>query len=108
MHWVNADEPDENAWAFIDCIGMLGRGISSLMKTWVRWMVDNDLSSTYQDFRKVVQLLIWKYPPPPGGHLVLKCVTTTMKIKAFSKVFPEASIVVSHRDPYRALVSSCV
>jgi hypothetical protein len=107
MHWVNAQEPDENTWGFLDCTGMLGRGISPLMKTWSRWMVENDFTSTYRDFRKVVQLLISKCPPPAGGHLVLKCVMTTMKIREFADVFPEASFVITHRDPFRALVSSC-
>jgi len=107
MHWVDAHEPDENTWAFLDCTGMLGRGISPLMRSWSRWMVENDFGPTYRDFRKVVQLLISKCPPPAGGHLVLKCVMTTMKIKEFAEVFPEASYVVTHRDPFRALVSSC-
>jgi len=107
MHWVDACEPDENTWGFLDCTGMLGRGATPLMKTWARWMAENDFSSTYLDFRKVVQLLIWKCPPPPGGHLVLKCVMTTMKIAQFADVFPEATFVLSHRDPFRALVSSC-
>ena len=107
MHWVDADEPDENAWGFLDCTGMLGRGATPLMKTWARWMVENDFRTTYRDFRKVVQLLIWKCPPPPHGHLVLKCVMTTMKVAAFADVFPEASFVLTHRDPFRALVSSC-
>lgn len=108
MHWVDADEPDENAWGFLDCTGMLGRGITPLMKTWSRWMVDNDFGPTYRDFRKLVQLLIWKCPPPADGHLVLKCVMTTMKVQEFADVFPEASLVITHRDPFRALVSSCV
>ncbi|MDH3213814.1 MAG: sulfotransferase, partial [Myxococcales bacterium] len=101
------DEPDENAWGFLDCTGMLGRGVTPLMKTWARWMAENDFRATYRDFRKVVQLLIWKCPPPPHGHLVLKCVMTTMKIAGFADVFPEASFVLAHRDPFRALVSSC-
>ena len=107
MHWVNADEPEENAWGFLDCTGMLGRGVTPLMKTWARWMAENDFRPTYRDFRKLVQLLIWKCPPPPHGHLVLKCVMTTMKVAAFAEVFPEASFVLTHRDPFRALVSGC-
>jgi len=107
MHWVNADEPEENAWGFLDCTGMLGRGASPLMRTWARWMAENDFRATYRDFRKLVQLLIWKCPPPPHGHLVLKCVMTTMKVAAFAEVFPEASFVLTHRDPFRALVSGC-
>jgi len=107
MHWVDADEPDENAWGFLDCTGMLGRGATPLMKCWARWIPENDLRATYRDFRKLLQLLIWKCPPPPQGHLVLKCVMTTMKIAEFAEVFPEASFVLTHRDPFRSLVSAC-
>ena len=107
MHWVDADEPDENAWGFLDCTGMLGRGVTPLMKTWARWMAENDFRASYRDFRKLVQLLIWKCPPPRHGHLVLKCVMTTMKVAGFADVFPEASFVLTHRDPFRSLVSSC-
>jgi len=107
MHWVDAAQPDENTWGFLDCTGMLGRGVTPLMKNWSRWMAENDFGATYRDFRKVVQLLIWKCPPPPHGHLVLKCVMTTMKVAQFAEVFPEASFVLVHRDPFRALVSSC-
>ncbi len=107
MHWVNADEPDENAWAFLDCTGMLGRGVTPLMKSWARWPAENDFRATYRDFRKLVQLLLWKCPPPPQGHLVLKCVMATVKIAQFAEVFPEASFVLAHRDPFRSLVSSC-
>lgn len=107
MHWVDANEPDENAWGFLDCTGMLGRGVTPLMKNWARWIEENDLTPTYRDFRKLIQLLIWKCPPPPGGHLVLKCVMTTVKVAQFAEVFPEASFVLTHRDPFRSLVSSC-
>lgn len=107
MHWVDADAPDENAWAFLDCTGMLGRGVAPLMKSWGRWVEENDLESTYRDFRKVVQLLLWKCPPPSHGHLVLKCVMTTVNVATFAEVFPEASFVLAHRDPFRSLVSSC-
>ena len=31
MHWVNADEPDECPWGFIDCTGLLGMAPSLIM-----------------------------------------------------------------------------
>jgi hypothetical protein len=108
LHWVNADEPEENTWGFLDCTGLLGCGIMPRMPTWSKWMAENDPSPTFQEFRKVIQLLIWKCPPPTGGHLVLKCVMKTMHIQAFADVFSEANIVITHRDPYRTLVSSCI
>ncbi len=107
LHWVNANEPDENTFGFFNCTGLLGRGIAPLMHTWQTWIENNDFKPTYREFRKLIQILLWKCPPPKGGHLLLKCVMTTMRVQDFSEVFPEASVVITHRDPFRALVSSC-
>ena len=106
MHWVNANEPEENTWGFIDCTGLLGRSLESIMPTWSRWVLEHDHRTTFRDFRKLVQLLIWKCPPPTGGHLLLKCVLTTAKIQMFADEFPEANFVLVHRDPFRITTSA--
>ncbi len=107
LHWVNADEPDENTWGFLNCTGLLGRGIAPLMRTWGKWIENNDFRPTYRDFRKLIQVLLWKCPPPERGHLLLKCVMTATRVHDFAAVFPEASFVITHRDPFRSLISSC-
>jgi hypothetical protein len=107
MHWVDADEPEENTWGFIDCTGLLGRSVETIMPTWSRWLEKHDHRTTFRDFRKLVQLLLWKCPPPSGGHLLLKCVLTTAKIEMFANEFPEANFILVHRDPFRILVSAC-
>lgn len=106
MHWVNANEPEENTWGFIDCTGLLGRSIELIMPTWSRWLREHDYRTTFRNFRKLVQLLIWKCPPPSGGHLLLKCVLTTAKIQMFADEFPEANFLLVHRDPFRIVVSA--
>ena len=106
MHWVNADEPEENTWGFIDCTGLLGRSIVQIMPTWSQWILEHNHRTTFRDFRKLIQLLIWKYPPPSGGHLLLKCVVTTAKIQVFADEFPEANFIIVHRDPFRTLIST--
>ena len=105
MHWVNADEPEENTWGFFDCTGLLGRSLEPIMPTWSRWIREHDHRNTFRDFRKLVQLLLWKCPPPSGGHLLLKCVLTTYRIQMFADEFPEANFVLVHRDPFRILTS---
>jgi len=105
MHWVNADEPEENTWGFIDCTGILGRSPDIIMPTWSRWLREYDHRTTFRDFRKIVQLLLWKCPPPNDGHLLLKCVLTTPKIQMFANEFPEAKFILVHRDPFRILTS---
>ena len=104
-HWVNADEPEENTWGFFDCTGLLGRSLPSIMPTWTRWILVNDHRTTFREFRKLVQILLWKCPPSSGGHLLLKCVLTTAKIQMFAEEFPEANFVLVHRDPFRILTS---
>ena len=106
MHWVNADEPEENTWGFIDCTGLLGRSIESVVPTWSRWISEYDHRATFREFRKLVQLMLWKYPPPSGGHLLLKCVLTTARIQIFADEFPEANFVLIHRDPFRITTSA--
>ena len=105
MHWVNAGEPEECAWAFLDCTSMLGRGGAAAMPRWTRQVISSDPATTYREYRRLVQLLLWRNPLPEGGTLVLKCPQIAGSLAAFAQVFPEASFVLMHRDPYRALLS---
>jgi hypothetical protein len=105
MHWVNAGEPEECAWGFIDAISMLGQAAAFCMPRWHRFLLDQDPTPAYEHYRSVVQILLWKCPVPPDGCLVLKAPQISPHIAAFSRVFPEAHFVVTHRDPYRCLVS---
>ena len=107
MHWVNADEPEECTWGALDCTGLLGRSAVMLMPTWRRWLEDNDLTPSFQEYRRLIKLLVWRNPPPQGGHLVLKCPQNSRNVGQFSEVFPEAQFVFTHRDPFRTCTSVC-
>ena len=73
---------------------------------WRRYVMDMDARATFREYRRLVQLLLWRNPLPDGGVLVLKCPQISGTLAAFAEIFPEASFVLTHRDPYRALVSS--
>jgi len=108
MHWVEADDPEECAWGFIDAVSMLGQAASFCMPAWGRFLHERDLTRAFQHYRRVVQLLTWRHPVAPGGFLVLKSPQMGRQIAAFSDVFPEARFVVTDRDPFRTLVSLAV
>jgi hypothetical protein len=108
MHWVNADEPEECAWGFIDAVGMLGQAAGLCMTGWADFLRTEDMTPAFEHYRQVVQLLTWQHPVAPGGRLVLKCPQISWDLAEFAAVFPEAHFVVTHRDPYRALVSVMV
>lgn len=109
MHWVEATDPEECTWGFYDLSGILGRGCIGAMPRWADAIFDDrrDHRQTYLEYRRLVQLLLWRNPLPADGTLVLKCPTDNDCLRDFIDVFPEAVIVQIHRDPFRVVTSSC-
>jgi len=108
MHWVNANDPDECVFGFIDSVSMLGQVASPCMPNWRRFLVEEDLRPAFANYRRMVQLLLWKHPVPPGGFLVLKAPQVSGHLAEFAQTFPEARFVITDRDPYRSVVSMAV
>jgi hypothetical protein len=48
MHWVNAGEPEECVWGFIDAVSMLGQAASMCMPQWRRFLTEEDLIPAYE------------------------------------------------------------
>jgi len=105
MHWVDAADPEECVWGFIDAVGMLGQAASACMPRWGRFISEEDLTPAFENYRRVLQLLLWKHPVGPDGFLVLKAPQISGQIAAFAAAFPEARFVITDRDPYRCMVS---
>ena len=108
MHWVEATDPEECSWGFFDLSGLLGRGVSSVAPEWVDAVIEPSVrhSETYEEYRLLIKLLLWRNPPPADGLLILKCPTDSDQIETFLDVFPEAKVVLCHRDPFRTLTSN--
>lgn len=105
MHWVNAADPEECAWGFLDANSMLGQAPTSWMPGWRAFLHDEDQTPTFSNHRRLVQLLVWRHAVPPGGFLVLKAPQIAGRLDELAAVFPEARFVLTHRDPYRCTVS---
>ena len=69
MHWVNADEPEECVWGFVDLVSMLGQAACFCMPQWRRTLTEVDPTAAYRNYRRVVQLLLWRNPVAPRGFL---------------------------------------
>jgi hypothetical protein len=107
MHWVEATDPEECAWGFADLTGLIGRGAGVVMPKWSAAInrAPNEHAPTYVEYRRLVQLLLWRHPLSPGGVLVLKSPVDSAVVPSFLEAFPEASVVFTHRDPYRIVTS---
>jgi hypothetical protein len=105
IHALNPRGPDE-------CLGLLFntfvtpffRGKIPGYRAWLGAATDADVTASYQDYRRQLQLLQWRCP---GGHWVLKCPSHLFGLGALLAVFPDAAVVQTHRDPAEAVASLC-
>lgn len=109
MHWVEATDPEECTWGFVDLTGLLGRGCVGAMPRWFELIYDPGSShrETYVEYRRLIQLLLWRNRPGPDAVLVLKSPMDTDCLPDFLDVFPEAVPLLIHRDPFRTVTSGC-
>ncbi len=66
------------------------------------WHDDQDKRPAYEIHRQFLQHLQWRCP---GTHWVLKAPSHLMALEALLHVYPDADIVVTHRDPLKVLPS---
>jgi hypothetical protein len=102
-HWEDADGPTE-------CMFVQNQDFKALLwdaampdPTYYRWLLHTDVTSTYEYERLVLQLLQSRAP----GTWSLKMPSHAVYIETLLTVFPDARIVWTHRDPFRATASLC-
>ena len=68
------------------------------------WNRRTDQRSAYEHHLATLQLLQWK---EPASRWMLKAPSHTLSLDALMSVYPDARLVVSHRDPAVSLASAC-
>lgn len=107
MHWVEATDPEECYWGLLNGFGILGGSAFTIMP---RFMAARTPEATYQallEYRSIIKILLWKNPLPEDSHLVLKSPQFCGTLSVLKRALPECRMIITHRDPYRALVSVC-
>jgi hypothetical protein len=101
LHLEMADGPTE-------CLRLHGQDFKGLMwegpiqvPDWSKWLEHADLRSAYEYQRRVLRILQSKAP----GTWSLKMPSHALFVDSLLAVFPDARLVWTHRDPYRALGS---
>lgn len=105
IHPMSIDQPDEELIA----MGLL---FSSTMiegtyyvPGFARWLVENSRTRCYADLKEILQSLQWQDPSRRGAKWVLKTPGHLMAIDAVAETFPDALIVMTHRDPLSTVPS---
>ncbi|HQR04492.1 MAG: sulfotransferase [Proteobacteria bacterium] len=71
------------------------------------WLERTDQRPAYRELREVLQLLTWQVPERARQHWILKTPHHLTALGAVVDTFPEAKIVMPHRDPVKTVVSWC-
>lgn len=72
------------------------------MASYSRWLMASDMTPALEYYRRILKLLQWKNP---RRHWLLKAPSHMAYLPTLFKVFPDARLVVTHRDPVRANAS---
>lgn len=102
---------DDTATSTAEAIDLLGMSFRThhfsgmaYLPSYDRWWFDCDMEPAYRFHRKVLQLLQWRCPPT-RWHL--KNPPDVFCLDALCRVYPDAFLLWTHRDPAEVLPSVC-
>jgi hypothetical protein len=102
IHPVEHDAPEEDV-LLLDVSFMSQSPEATLhVPTYARWLESQDNTPAYAYLKKLMQLLSWQCP---AEHWVLKSPHHMEYIDTVLSVFPNATIVQTHRDPRKTMAS---
>jgi len=105
VHPINADFPEEELLLFsYSFCGILN--IAWGLPEYVRWLAGSDKSRGYQEMANLLRLISWSRNEPEDKRWVLKAPQHMLDLDLLLKVFPDATIVFTHRDPVKTVASS--
>ena len=107
IHPMDIEQPDEE-------VIILGQLFSSSMiestyfvPDYAAWLSQQDPRKAYDDLVQILQSLQWQDPSRKGKNWVLKTPGHLMGLQTVLDVFPNAKIVMTHRDPVSTIPSYC-
>jgi len=102
-HWEEADGPTECMFLHEqDFKGLLWDAWTPTTR-YAEWLLETDVTSTYEYQRRILQILQSKAP----GTWTLKMPSHSVHLATLLQVFPDAQFVWAHRDPFTATASLC-
>ena len=103
MHEMTVDHVHEEIQLLaLDCSTMLFETMA-VLPTWRDYYLAHDQTPSYRYLKRVLQVLQWQRD---GGRWVLKSPQHLEQFRPLLTVFPDATFVVTHRDPVSVIASN--
>lgn len=104
IHPVEHDAPEEDILLLDLCFMSQAPEATFYVPSYAKWLEEQDHEAAYQYLKTVLKVLHWYQP---NKNWVLKTPHHMEYIDTLLKVFPEATIVQTHRDPQKTTGSFC-
>ena len=104
IHHITATTVEECWPLFNTTFAVLNFDLAHGNRRFGDWLLDYDMEWPYREYRRQLQLLLHIRP---ARQLVLKCPEHLWFADSLLRVFPDACIVWTHRDPFDAVASYC-
>ena len=104
VHPAEHDAPEEDVLLLDLCFMSQSAEATMHVPSYARWLAGQDHTRCYEYFRTVLRALAW---PRATKHWVLKTPHHLEYLDVLLAVFPEATVVQTHRDPLHSVVSFC-
>jgi len=104
IHYADADTPEECVLLLAHAFRDVQMGIEVLMEPYASWFQRQDLRPAYRYYRDLLRMLDWQRP---GQRWTLKSPAHLWALDVLVELFPDACIVLTHRNPLEAVASAC-
>ena len=103
-HEFTATSPEEDNEFFANDFVAGIFGFLFDVPDYVSWLEGTDLDATYRYARQQLQHLSWRLR---GDYWILKAPTHQYGLESLLRAFPDAAVIVTHRDPLAVVPSLC-
>lgn len=80
-------------------------GLYSGIDSYYQWFMNSDKTAAYEYMVKLLKLISWSRGEPENKRWILKNPQHMLNLDTLLKVFPDAKIVFTHRDPLKTVAS---
>ncbi|MDP6155761.1 MAG: sulfotransferase [Candidatus Thermoplasmatota archaeon] len=103
-HDVKADSKEECWILLANTLALGNTDIATGLHQWNKWLMAMDRSWVYEDYKRMLQI---QAHVTPTKRFVLKCPSHLWNLEFILKIFPDACVVWSHRNPVNSIASFC-
>jgi len=103
VHDVRVNTKEECWILLANSLYITHADIGSGLTEWNDWLIKMDRTWVFEEYKRLLQLQAYNMPTE---KFILKCPSHLFNLKPIMKIFPDACIVWTHRNPINSIAST--